>query len=94
MYRLYAIASLGAIALCLTPVFAVLWSSWFAERHGCVLNEAGAHPCVVNGTDWGGTLGAAFVSGWFGLITLPLGAALLAALILVTLARAIRRARR
>lgn len=62
------------ILICLLPLAGVLWSSWFASTHGCTLNEAGSHPCVVNGKDYGDTLAAAFVSGWFMLITLPVAA--------------------
>ena len=82
-----------ALVICLLPVGGVAWSSWFAEKHGCTLNEAGYHPCIVNGKDWGGLLGGAFISGWFMLLTLPLGALVLAALAVVTVIRMIRRAR-
>ena len=56
MYRTFVVLCLIGILICLTPVFGVVWSSWFAERHDCVLNEAGRHPCIVNGEDWGGRL--------------------------------------
>ena len=94
MYRTFVVLCLIGILICLTPVFGVVWSSWFAERHDCVLNEAGRHPCIVNGEDWGGTIGGAFILGWLGLVTLPVGALILLALCIVTLIRVIRRARR
>ncbi|WP_375173105.1 hypothetical protein [Pseudooceanicola sp.] len=93
MYRGFVILCAVLILICLMPLFGVLWSSWFANRHGCTLNEAARHPCVVNGTDWGDWLAAAFVSGWFMLLTLPVAALILGALILVTVIRWIRRAR-
>ncbi|WP_417257716.1 hypothetical protein [Celeribacter sp.] len=76
----YALFSLG-ILICLSPLAAVLWSSFFAARHGCRLDEAGSYPCIVNGHDWGGTLGSAFISGWYLIVTLPM-AGLFAAIML------------
>lgn len=63
--------------VCALPLVAVAWSSGFAKRHGCVLHEGYANPCVVNGTDYGDLLATAFLSGWFMLLTIPLGAATL-----------------
>ena len=79
------------------PLAAVIWSSTFAARHGCVLNEAGAHPCVVDGVDHGQTLAAAFISGWFMLLTIPAGLALLVLMIVfavIDLVRARRSGKR
>ena len=95
MRRTLVILQVILLLLCSLPVVGVVWSSWFAERHGCTLNEAGVHPCVVNGHDWGPELGAAFLAGWLGLITLPLGALLLVTLALTLLVPPlIRRLRR
>ena len=79
---LYAILSI-AFVLCFTPLVAVTWASSFAARHGCRLDEAGRYPCIVNGEDWGGLIGAAFLSGWAMLITLPLAALFALALVLL-----------
>ena len=49
-------------------------ASTIAEAHGCVLNEGGVHPCVVNGQDWGETLLMMAMMGWLMLATLPIGA--------------------
>ncbi|WP_407493223.1 hypothetical protein [Pseudooceanicola sp. MF1-13] len=81
------------IFVCLLPVFGVAWSSWFAERHGCTLNEAGAHPCVVNGKDYGDLLAGAFVSGWFMLLTLPVAALTSIVLVLTLIIRWVRNRR-
>ena len=73
----------GVVLICSLPMLGIVWSSWFASKHGCTLNEAGYHPCIVNGSDWGHSLGAAFVGGWYGLITFPIGLAIF--LVIVTM---------
>lgn len=55
------------------PLLLVLTASTIASSHGCQLDEGGAHPCVVGGTDLGETLNTLFVMGWFSLLTLPTG---------------------
>ena len=87
MYRAFVAVCIVVLLVCLLPLIGVAWSSWFAERHDCVLNEAGGHPCIVDGEDWGGLIGSAFISGWLFLITLPLGAAVLVLLCLVAIIR-------
>ncbi|WP_417243083.1 hypothetical protein [Celeribacter sp.] len=82
--QLYVSLSLG-ILMCLSPVAAILWASNFAAKHGCRLDEASAYACMVNGQDWGGTLGAAFLSGWLLLITLPAAGLFVIILIAVVL---------
>ncbi len=72
---------LAGLLVCLAPLGAVAWSSWFAERHGCTLHEGFLNPCVVGGHDYANTLYSAFVSGWFMLLTLPAGAILLLVLL-------------
>ncbi|MEE9426989.1 MAG: hypothetical protein V3V25_02470 [Paracoccaceae bacterium] len=85
---------LGIIVfVCTLPFLGIVWSSWFAEKHGCTLNEANYHPCIVNGTDWGHTLGAAFISGWFALITIPVGLGALLVIAIMLLFGAIRKRR-
>ena len=74
MRRNLAILLILVLLASLTPLFAVIWASWFAARHGCTLHEGFTNPCVVHGHDWGETLYTAFVSGWFMLITLPVAA--------------------
>ncbi len=68
------------------PVFGVLWASWFADAHNCRLSEANPAPCIVNGTDWGGTLYTFAVGSWFALSTVPIS--LLAALAMAVMALA------
>ena len=74
---------LTGIALCLVPVVLVWRASAFAARHGCILHEGFANPCIVDGVDHGSRLYAWFVSGWFMLVTLPAAAILLAVLVAV-----------
>ena len=69
------------ICVCVAPLAAVAWSSWFADKHGCTLHEGYANPCIVNGHDYADVLYSAFVSGWFMLITIPIGGAALLLLV-------------
>ena len=65
----------------------VLWMAWplvlafgaggIAAAAGCTLNAAGAHPCMVFGSDRGEMLYAMGLMGFFGIATLPTGMALL-----------------
>jgi hypothetical protein len=67
------------------PVICVVISMAVANVLGCTLNEGDVHPCPFLGVDVGGLLYDLFVSGWFGLLTIPAGVILL----LVWLAAAI-----
>lgn len=71
------------LILSISPALSALWAAWFAERHGCILHEGFANPCIVDGADWGEALYSAFVLGWLMLATLPVAAFL--AMVLVTL---------
>lgn len=82
-WPIYVLALAVILVLALSPLISVAIAGWIAESHGCVLNEGDIHPCVVNGTDMGGTLYTMFVLGWFMLATLPLGA--IAVLVLLAL---------
>lgn len=56
------------------PLLGVLLAPAVATAHGCRLDESGAHPCVVAGRDVGGLLAVLFVLGQVMLVTLPVGA--------------------
>ncbi|UYN98784.1 MAG: hypothetical protein KIT02_12665 [Devosia sp.] len=72
-WLVYAII-LGAILLfAAAPLLSVYFTYLVADAHGCTVNEASVHPCMVLGSDWGGLLYFTGVMGWFGLATLPLG---------------------
>lgn len=70
----FGIALLAILALALWPVGLVLIASGLASAGGCALDEGSIHVCVIGGLDLGGALYAMFVSGWFMLVTIPLGA--------------------
>lgn len=55
------------------PLLLVVAASFFAEKHGCILNEAGAHPCIIGSTDYGELFSMMFVFGWLMLVSLPGG---------------------
>ena len=61
---------LTIIALAVAPMVSALSASGIASLMGCTLNEGGTD-CTM-----GGILTVMFISGWFGLGTLPLGAIL------------------
>lgn len=90
--RLVTIALLIVAVISLLPMAGVYWSSWFAARHGCSVNESFARTCIIDGKDWGPTLEAAFATGWLMMIGLPV--AILCVLALVIRAMRALRARR
>ena len=55
------------------PVWCVLISGYVANSNDCVLNEAGAHPCIISGTDYGEVLSVLFVMGWGFFVFFSLG---------------------
>ena len=72
-WGIYGLVFLLIVLFAGAPIISVLISGWVAEANGCVLNEAGSHPCLVGGTDIGDLLVFMFVMGWLALATLPLG---------------------
>ena len=70
----YAALLILIVLFAAAPIISVVISSWIAQANGCVLNEGGVNPCVINGTDWGETLTTMFVFGWLTFLTAPLGA--------------------
>jgi hypothetical protein len=55
------------------PILSVAIAGTIAAWNGCTLHEGFTNPCLVNGSDVGGTLYAMAVMGWFMIATLPLG---------------------
>jgi hypothetical protein len=72
-WRLYIILLVVILLFALWPIGSVMVAGAIADSHGCVLHEGFANPCVIGGTDWGSTLYAMGVMGWFMLATVPLG---------------------
>ena len=56
------------------PVASVVAAGLIASWNGCTLHEGFTNPCIVNGTDIGGTLYSMGVMGWFMIATIPLAA--------------------
>lgn len=44
-----------------------------ANAYGCRVDEGSAHPCIINGQDYGELLYSLGVMGWLMLVTLPTG---------------------
>lgn len=55
----------------LLPLLMAMLAGAVANWAKCELNEGSVGPCVIAGKDVGKLLYTMFVSGWFGLITLP-----------------------
>lgn len=66
-----AVVAAGLVVL-LAPLAFPLVALAIAAAGGCRLNEGNMHPCVILGIDWGEVLYGMFVTGWLGLITLPI----------------------
>lgn len=81
MKRIRIIAVLALLA-CLGPMISLFVAAGIASHYGCTLHEGFVNPCVVAGRDIGETLYTMAVMGWMMMLTLPLGAAVLAAWIL------------
>ena len=64
------------------PIGTVALGSGLAAMWGCTANESGTTPCPVGGWDAGPLLTDLFVSGWWMLVTLPLGGGLFLAWLL------------
>lgn len=73
-FRRAAITGYIIIALVtILPILSVVLAGVLADSHDCVLNEGSAHPCIIGGSDYGGTLYFLGSMGWFFFASLPLG---------------------
>ena len=59
----FAFAPIGSVMLCAA----------IANANGCKVDEGSAHPCIINGHDYGELLYELGVMGWFMLVTIPGG---------------------
>ena len=68
--------ALGAVSILvgIAPIISVVIAGTLANMHGCVLHEGFVNPCVILGAERGELLYTMGVAGWFGLMTLPIGA--------------------
>ena len=71
---LYGLVLALIVLVALAPIFAVISCSVIASAYGCKVDEGSVHPCMIHGKDYGEQLYALGVSGWFMLVTLPIGA--------------------
>jgi hypothetical protein len=69
----YLVTFVVIVLFATAPLLSVYVTYLVAESHGCTVNEATIHPCIVLGIDLGGLLYTTGVLGWFMLATLPLG---------------------
>ena len=90
----YAVVLVLVLLFAAAPIISVLVSSAIAEAHGCVLNEGGANPCVINGKDYGETLVTMFLLGWLMFLTLPAGALAFLLWLVVLIVHWVARSRR
>ncbi len=65
--------SLTVFVISILPFICVLLSDIISSSIGCSVNEASAENCYLWGMDISDVLYSLFVSGWLGLITIPLG---------------------
>ena len=72
-WSIYWVLLAVLLVFAIGPLISVMVSIGLADMGGCVLNEAGVHPCMMLGLDLGGLLAFMFIMGWFSLVTLPLG---------------------
>ena len=59
------------LLLWIAPLVLALAAGGIASLLGCVLNEGSAHPCILFGSDVGGTLYTFGVMGWLTVIGIP-----------------------
>jgi hypothetical protein len=72
-WPVYLVVLAVIVVLAALPVLSVTLAGVLASANGCRLDEGGAHPCVIAGTDYGDTLYTLGVLGWLMLVSLPLG---------------------
>lgn len=77
----------------LVPAASMLTATTLAKLTGCTINEAFPQPCVIAGTDWGGTLNWLFTTGWLFFLTAPAALAGMALAIGLAILSLLRRAR-
>ena len=86
-----ALAYLGVALFAIAPLLVAITSSAIAHALGCQVDEGSEHACMILGLDWGSFFYFLFVSGWFSILTIPLGAVVLAGVTIFLVVRRIRR---
>ena len=67
----YLLALLVIVAFAFAPIGSVMLCGAIANAYGCKVDEGSAHPCIINGHDYGELLYSLGVMGWFMLVTSP-----------------------
>jgi hypothetical protein len=84
----YLLALFVIVAFAFAPIGSVMLCAAIANANGCKVDEGSAHPCIINGHDYGELLYDLGVMGWFMLVTIPGGLVAFASwLVLVILHR-------
>ena len=69
------IAAIFCALFAIVPILNVLLGSFLGKITGCTsLNEGSVEGCIAFGMDISSQIYQLFVSGWYGVITLPIGA--------------------
>ncbi len=91
--RQFRIVVLVVVLVCFAPLLSAVLAGSIASSFGCTLHEGFANPCLIGGVDWGETLYALGMMGWFMIATLPIAALVLLVWLIVELVAAVRRRR-
>ncbi len=73
--RLFRALMVVALLACLSPLFAMGIADAIAHWHGCKLDLASVHPCIVGGKDIGHALLTLGFMGYFLMATFPIAIA-------------------
>jgi hypothetical protein len=69
----YTIALVVILLIAFAPAIPMRIGEMIAEANGCRVEEAYAHPCIVNGEDWGVRVQGLVMYAWYLLLTVPVG---------------------
>jgi hypothetical protein len=72
--KLMSISLVLILLLWAAPLLLALAAGGLASALGCELNEGSIHPCILFGSDIGGTLYTFGVLGWLSIIGIPFAA--------------------
>ena len=79
------------LLLGLSPLMCMAAAEFIAQVYGCKLDMAGAHPCVVGGSDIGHGLLTLTYMGYFLFVTMPAVAGIVVLWVVVELIAFVRR---
>ncbi|HEV2041788.1 MAG TPA: hypothetical protein VGT81_17410 [Casimicrobiaceae bacterium] len=82
---------LGIVLFAIAPLLVAITAGAIAHALGCQVDEGSEHACMILGLDWGSVFNVLFVSGWFTILTLPLGAVVLVGLTIFLTVRKFRK---